>query len=129
MQAIYDGTHPDCPPCPACCGSGRALLEDSAIVTDVTPCGVCKGSGREGRAALVARLLRERPDCQVCLQIGEVILPACDVHEVLTRARGGSILDESNCMTVCRSHHDWIGNNQAEALARGWLKSGTRVAS
>jgi hypothetical protein len=34
--------------------------------------------------------------------------PADDVHEPLTRARGGSITDPSNMVPICRSHHDEI---------------------
>ena len=42
-----------------------------------------------------------------------------DVHEVLARSAGGSILDLSNCITVCRSCHDWIGDHPIEAVALG----------
>lgn len=46
-----------------------------------------------------------------------------DVHEVVSRGRGGSFLDPENCVTLCRRHHDWVGANIAEAEAKGWLKS------
>ena len=65
------------------------------------------------RRQLVARLLAERPVCEV---------PWCtsasvDIHEPLTRARGGSILDEDNCRAVCRMHHDLIHAN-----AEPWIE-------
>lgn len=34
--------------------------------------------------------------------------PADDVHEPLTRARGGSITDPTNMAPLCRPHHDEI---------------------
>lgn len=56
------------------------------------------------RRPLVARLLVERPVCEVpwCLN------PSTEIHEPLTRARGGSILDETNCKAICGLHHDLI---------------------
>jgi hypothetical protein len=65
------------------------------------------------RRQLVERLLTERPQCEV---------PWCsarsvDIHEPLTRARGGSILDEDNCRAVCRMHHDLIHAN-----AEAWVE-------
>lgn len=47
---------------------------------------------------------------------------ADDVHEPLTRARGGSILDPANALAVCRPCHDWIHANPAEATALGLLR-------
>lgn len=47
---------------------------------------------------------------------------AVDVHEVLTRARGGSIYDPTNCLGVCRPCHDWIGDHPLEAAALGLVK-------
>lgn len=43
------------------------------------------------------------------------------VHEILTRARGGDILDESNCMVVCARHHEWIHANPVTAATLGVL--------
>ena len=68
------------------------------------------------RRPLVAALLAERPICERC-----GTNPSDDVHEVLSRARGGSILSESNCVAVCRSCHIWIGLNPAKATEEGWL--------
>lgn len=70
------------------------------------------------RRILVARLLTEKPWCERCLT-----KRSTEVHEVLSRARGGSILDEDNCRALCRDCHDWITTNPAAATAEGWLRS------
>jgi hypothetical protein len=64
------------------------------------------------RRPLVARLLAERPWCEACPvfaghdgKVTYVRQPSVDIHEVLTRGRGGSILDESNLLAVCRPCH------------------------
>jgi hypothetical protein len=47
-----------------------------------------------------------------------------DVHEPLTRARGGSITDPTNALVICRACHDWIHGNPAASLELGLLRSG-----
>jgi hypothetical protein len=82
----------------------------------------------EGRRALVVRLLEERPWCEVCQRLREtenpagIVLPSQDIHELLTRGRGGSILDESNLLAVCRAHHMRIHRSPTWATERGFLK-------
>lgn len=46
-----------------------------------------------------------------------------DFHEVLTRARGGSITDPSNILMVCRCHHDWITAHPAESAEVGLVRN------
>ena len=70
------------------------------------------------RRPLVERMLAENPMCQRCM-----IRPSTDVHEIKSRARGGSILNESNCVALCRTCHDWITENPARAKQEGWLKN------
>ena len=48
---------------------------------------------------------------------------AIELHEPLTRARGGSILDPANTVAICRSCHDWIHVNPAAATDLGLLRS------
>lgn len=48
--------------------------------------------------------------------------PSQDIHEVVSRARGGSITDVSNLMAVCRPCHDWITRNPAAAETLGLAK-------
>lgn len=79
----------------------------------------------EGRRDLVARLLKERPWCEVCEDLsfpGSVLLPSVDVHEILPRSAGGSILDETNALCVCRPHHMRIHRSPTWAKERGYLK-------
>lgn len=74
------------------------------------------------RRALVVRLWPDgRPQCVVpwCPR------PADDLHEPLTRARGGSITDPDNAVPVCRPCHDWIGAEpvwayQLDLLVPSW---------
>jgi hypothetical protein len=71
------------------------------------------------RRRIVAELFEAHPICQV---------PWCnerstDPHEPLTRARGGSILDPSNVVAICRAHHDEITFTEpAWAYEIGFLK-------
>lgn len=106
---------------------------------------------QEGRRAFVARMLDKRVVCEAGQRIGvhlrsavlrsvsaeatpdgigtaiEVWIHcsvyAVDVHEILARSAGGSILDEANVLCLCRACHDWIGNNPKAALALGLRKS------
>ena len=48
---------------------------------------------------------------------------AHDVHEPLTRARGGSITDASNMVVVCRWCHNWIHERPMLASSIGLLLS------
>lgn len=50
---------------------------------------------------------------------------AVDLHEPLTRARGGSILDPGNTIAVCRGCHRWIHDHPEEATAMGLLRTAT----
>lgn len=68
------------------------------------------------RRALVARLLVERPVCERCHAARST-----EVHERLSRARGGSIADPSNCAALCHDCHAHITVNVAQAQADGWL--------
>jgi 5-methylcytosine-specific restriction endonuclease McrA len=69
------------------------------------------------RRPLVAALLAERPICERC-----GTNPSDDVHEVVSRARGGSILDRSNLVAICRSCHRFLTDHPAQAHAEGLMK-------
>jgi 5-methylcytosine-specific restriction endonuclease McrA len=45
-----------------------------------------------------------------------------DIHEIVRRSQGGSILEESNLMAVCRKCHNRIGNYPALAFELGLAK-------
>ena len=70
------------------------------------------------RIPLVIRLLEQNPICQRCWRQRSV-----DVHELLSRARGGSITDESNLVCLCRPCHDLITRNPQQAKEQGWSRS------
>lgn len=71
---------------------------------------------RTQRAPLVAAFLEARPICQRCNAARST-----DVHEIKSRARGGSILDEDNLAALCRPCHAWITTHPAAAHTEGWL--------
>jgi len=70
------------------------------------------------RRKLVVYMLDLHPICQRCNE-----KPSEEVHEVLSRARGGDILDINNCRALCHMCHYWITTNPAEALKSGWSKN------
>jgi 5-methylcytosine-specific restriction endonuclease McrA len=81
------------------------------------------------RRPLVEKLLGERPWCEACpvfAQYDELAVyqqrPSSDVHELVRRSQGGSILDESNLMCVCRPCHTRIGNYPQLAFDLGLSK-------
>jgi 5-methylcytosine-specific restriction endonuclease McrA len=45
-----------------------------------------------------------------------------DIHEIVRRSQGGSIIDEPNLMAVCRDCHHRIGNYPALAFELGLAK-------
>jgi hypothetical protein len=70
------------------------------------------------RAALVGHILETRWRCefpQGCRKM------STDVHEPDTRARGGSILDETNTVALCSFHHRWTHEHPTEATKLGLL--------
>jgi 5-methylcytosine-specific restriction endonuclease McrA len=59
--------------------------------------------------------LDDRPVCERCDR-----QRSTDVHELKSRARGGSIVAEANCRALCRGCHDFITTNPSAAEAEGW---------
>lgn len=81
------------------------------------------------RRKVVARLLERFPYCQACPVFANydgkstyVRMNSIDIHELVRRSQGGSILDESNLMAVCRTCHRRIGNFPALAFELGLAK-------
>lgn len=70
------------------------------------------------RRKLVAEYLGANPRCHRCKSA-----VAIDVHELKSRARGGSILDPENFAALCRPCHSWITTHPAEATEQGWLRA------
>ena len=72
---------------------------------------------RERKAMAKARF-PERPRCVVpwCPRMAD------DLHEPLTRARGGSITDPDNTVPVCRQHNEELTMEPAWGYELGLLK-------
>lgn len=70
------------------------------------------------RIPLVIQFLEERPSCERCHAARST-----EVHEIKSRARGGSILDEENLAALCHTCHAWITTHPADATSEGWLKN------
>jgi len=88
------------------------------------------------RRMFVTDQLARRPDCEAgpLIRTGNEAVAgygastpcrrrAVDIHEPLTRARGGSILDPANTVAVCRGCHDWIHTHPESATRLGLLRS------
>ena len=70
------------------------------------------------RRKLVEKLLKEHPQCEA--QVPDVCTgKSVDLHELLARSQGGSILDPSNIICVCRACHDFIGREVKQATEMG----------
>lgn len=83
------------------------------------------------RVPLVQRLLKERPWCEACPIYAKhdglvtyIRQPSEDIHELIRRSQGGSILEEANLMAVCRKCHRRIGNSPQLAFELGLAKHG-----
>jgi hypothetical protein len=86
------------------------------------------------RRRMVKEELTNRPECEAGrmifawrVQQGERGDHGCtglssDIHEPLTRGRGGSITDPANTVALCRPCHDWIHGNPLAATGLGLLK-------
>ena len=73
---------------------------------------------REQRVPLVAELLAAIRVCERC-----GMRESTEVHEIKSRARGGSITDLKNLAVLCHECHAWITTHPKEATAQGWLKN------
>lgn len=85
----------------------------------------------EERRPFVAKILSERVLCEACKLFathdGKTTFNqhlSHDVHEIVRRSQGGSILDEKNVLAVCRPCHVRIGNNPQLAFDLGLAKRG-----
>lgn len=68
--------------------------------------------------------------CEVCPVVdpGAPAHRASEVHEVLMRSQGGSIIDPDNCLATCRRGHRLVHDYPARAYDLGLLRrsGGTR---
>lgn len=72
---------------------------------------------RTERIPLVIAMLEAHPACQRCHTAR-----SSEVHEIKSRARGGSILDPDNLAALCHQCHAWITTHPKDATAEGWLR-------
>lgn len=88
--------------------------------TRLKPMSAKRGEIAPSRRELVKRYLDEHPVCEA--YIPDVCrFEACDLHEIRTRARGGSILDEANIVALCRPCHDAITRDPKWAEENGYM--------
>jgi 5-methylcytosine-specific restriction endonuclease McrA len=85
----------------------------------------------EKRRPFVVSVLGARPFCEACPVfashdglVAYVRRNSTDVHEIIRRSQGGSILDENNVLAVCRECHNRIGSNPQLAFDLGLAKHG-----
>lgn len=81
------------------------------------------------RKKLTDAMKREGPVmCQFYEAVGRALaeissMPGCgyadDLHEIVSRARGGSIVDPENVVPLCREHHRWVTEHPLEAEKLG----------
>lgn len=142
-QEVYDGET-----CGLCHGTGKSIASAGDHAWEGA-CLSCGGTGRaEGRYAFNQRILAARPWCEAGERIGRhyehagkrdcrkvahepnprYVWTRCamrseDVHEILARSAGGSIVEDGNVLAVCRACHTWIGDHPREATALGLRKS------
>ena len=86
--------------------------------------------GYGGRRDVVSALMYEVSSCEAGMIIGGEIdrwvncaYTPCDVHEILPRSAGGSIVERSNLLVVCRFCHMWIHANPKRSRELGLLAS------
>lgn len=51
--------------------------------------------------------------------------PWTDMHEILTRGRGGDPTDPANILCLCRECHRWVTEHETEARALGLVRART----
>jgi hypothetical protein len=73
------------------------------------------------RRSLVREVLEEQPICEARLK--DCTGWSKEVHEILTRARGGSILDRENVVALCHGCHHFITINPTWSHQNGWMLS------
>lgn len=83
------------------------------------------------RRKIVKQLLEARPFCEACPAFAKydgkvtyVRRGSVDIHELVRRSQGGSILDIDNLLAVCRECHNRIGREPQLAFDLNLAKHG-----
>lgn len=83
----------------------------------------------EARKLLRWVLLGERgPACEGCplTPVGQTPPRVwTDMHEILTRGRGGDATDPENILCLCRTCHRWVTEHEVEARGVGLVRART----
>jgi len=100
--------------------TGSAPREGAARGKGLQPVSAKRRAENRERAAMADRLWPDRREGTVMCGCGrpECNRPAVDLHEPLTRARGGSITDVANAIPLARECHDEITFKPKSEL--GW---------
>ena len=87
----------------------------------------------EERVPIVKKLIAERPICEACdifalydRRAAWYPKDSVDIHEIVSRGRGGSITEMGNLLAVCRECHDRITNSPKLAEQLGLLLPGAK---
>ena len=83
-------------------------------MTRIPPVSLKRQRENRVRRAVVAAMADD--GYVACVRCGA---PADDPHELLSRARGGSITDPANIVPLCRADHRWVTEHPREAAAEG----------
>lgn len=97
------------------------------------------------RRAFVARILSDRPTCEAPFYLRAIVhgldtgdqsavvaalrlggpsfCMSTEVHEILSRARGGSIVEDDNVLALCHAHHQWVTEHPRLSAIAGLSKS------
>jgi hypothetical protein len=101
--------------------------------TRIRPVSKKRAAANRVRRAMAAGMFPERPLCVVYVLsqdhpgvIPDEVINGCgrwadDVHEPLTRARGGSITNPDNAVPPCRPCHDVLGGEPSWGYELGLL--------
>jgi hypothetical protein len=94
--------------------------------TRLAPVSLKRQRENRERRAMVDKLWPDgQPDCMWpgCTRLAD------DVHEPLSRARGGSIVDPENATVLCRTHHDKVTFTPESELPAAVIEAGLLIHS
>lgn len=86
-----------------------------------------RGVAAERREIRLQLHAHRGPYCEACpaLRPHEEENPWTDMHEVLTRGRGGDPTDPGNIMCLCSPCHKWVTEHPREATELGLMRART----
>lgn len=97
-------------------GAGKPLARHARI----KPVSDKRQAENRERRKMADEVFGPTPECGIHWD-GDCRSLADDLHELLSRARLGSITDPENCVPACRPCHSSLTGHPAEAERRGFL--------